>query len=108
MNHFALEAHASHHPPYSPLPFPIGVLDDMLKSASGADGMNVYCATKFVQLLNAHWWRRQLAGQCDVVAVSPGLIPNTGLSRGNGLQLSMDMPDAKPIETGEMAFLLYS
>ncbi|KKP06971.1 hypothetical protein THAR02_00951 [Trichoderma harzianum] len=81
------------------------VLDDMLKSASGADGMNVYCATKFVQLLNAHWWRRQLAGQCDVVAVSPGLIPNTGLSRGNGLQLSMDMPDAKPIETGAKSIL---
>lgn len=75
----------------------------MLKSASGADGMNVYCATKFVQLVNAHWWRRQLAGQCDVVAVSPGLIPGTGLGRGNGMKLSSDMPDAKPVAIGASA-----
>ncbi|UKZ76550.1 hypothetical protein TrVFT333_004257 [Trichoderma virens FT-333] len=81
------------------------VLDEMLKSASGADGMNVYCATKFVQLLNAHWWRRQLAGQCDVVAVSPGLIPGTGLGRGNGLKLTMDMPDAKSVATGAQSIL---
>ncbi|KAH6605767.1 hypothetical protein Trco_004920 [Trichoderma cornu-damae] len=81
-------------------------LDDMLKSASGADGSSVYCATKFLQLVNAHWWRRELTGQCDVVAVSPGLIPGTGLGRGNGLATtSMDMPDAKPVATGAQSIL---
>lgn len=74
----------------------------MLKGGSGADFMNVYSATKFVQLLSAHWWRRELAGQCDVVACSPGLIPGTGLGRNSGLQLSMDMPDAKPVATGTL------
>ncbi|KAJ7752182.1 hypothetical protein DFH07DRAFT_745154, partial [Mycena maculata] len=38
--------------------------------------------SKLVGLLGAHWWRRQLTGQCTVVAVSPGLIPDTGLGRG--------------------------
>lgn len=72
----------------------------MLKGGSGADFMSVYSATKFVQLLGAHWWRRELAGQCDVVACSPGLIPGTGLGRGSGLKLTMDMADAKPVATG--------
>ncbi|EGR45235.1 uncharacterized protein TRIREDRAFT_68755 [Trichoderma reesei QM6a] len=80
-------------------------LEDTLKGASGANGQDVYCASKFVQLLNAHWWRRQLAGQCDVVAVSPGLIPGTGLGRGNGLKLTMDMADAKPVATGAQSIL---
>ncbi|PNP40787.1 hypothetical protein TGAMA5MH_07227 [Trichoderma gamsii] len=81
------------------------ILDEMLKGGSGADFMNVYSATKFVQLLSAHWWRRELAGQCDVVACSPGLIPGTGLGRNSGLQLSMDMPDAKPVATGAQSIL---
>jgi NAD(P)-dependent dehydrogenase (short-subunit alcohol dehydrogenase family) len=74
----------------------------MLKGASGANSMSVYSATKFVQLLNAHWWRRELANQCDVVAVSPGLIPGTGLGRGSGMKLSMDMADAKPVAIGAL------
>lgn len=61
--------------------------------------MAIYPESKFTQLLGAHWWRRQLQGQCDVVAVSPGLIPETGLGRhGN---LSMAMPDAKTVPEGE-------
>lgn len=78
----------------------------MLIGGSGADFMNVYCATKFVQLLGAHWWRRELAGKCDVVACSPGLIPGTGLGRDSGMKLTMDMPDAKPVTTG-MPFTYY-
>ncbi|KAM0245419.1 hypothetical protein ACHAQJ_010565 [Trichoderma viride] len=80
-------------------------LDEMLKGASGASSMDVYGGTKFVQLVNAHWWRRELAGQCDVVACSPGLIPGTGLGRGSGMKLTMDMADAKPITTGAQSIL---
>jgi nucleoside-diphosphate-sugar epimerase len=47
-------------------------LDDLVKAQSGADAFALYPATKFTQLLNAHWWRRQLQDQCRVVAVSPG------------------------------------
>ncbi len=73
-------------------------LDRDLPALSGADSTAIYCQTKFVQLLAAHWWRRQLTGQCTVVAVSPGLIPNTGLGRQMGT--SMNMTDAKPVEEG--------
>jgi NAD(P)-dependent dehydrogenase (short-subunit alcohol dehydrogenase family) len=47
-------------------------LDDIVKAESGTEWHSLYSATKFTQLLGAHWWRRQLQGQCDVVAVSPG------------------------------------
>lgn len=76
------------------------VLDADLRSTSGVAGTKIYCETKFTQLLGAHWWRRQLAGQCDVVAVSPGLIPGTGISRGHGLKITMDMSDAKTVSEG--------
>ncbi|CAM1508988.1 Fc.00g027270.m01.CDS01 [Cosmosporella sp. VM-42] len=80
-------------------------LDNDLKSSSGAPGTTIYSQSKFAQLLGAHWWRRQLAGSCDVVAVSPGLIPSTGISRGHGLKLSLDMPDAKSIPEGAQSIL---
>ena len=77
-------------------------LDADLKDGSGVGGQAIYSKTKFVQLLGAHWWRRQLKGTgCEVVAVSPGLIPNTGIGRGSGMKLSMDMPDAKTVDEGE-------
>lgn len=75
-------------------------LERDLRAGSGVDSQMLYSQTKFVQLLGAHWWRRQLAGKCAVVAVSPGLIPGTGLGRGSGMKLSMDMPDAKPVPEG--------
>ena len=72
-----------------------------MKAGSGTDGRKIYSDTKFTQLLGAHWWRRQLTGKCDVVAVSPGLIPGTGIGVGAGMVLSPDMPDAKPVSEGE-------
>lgn len=73
----------------------VSVLDEDVKGGSGVAGPTVYCETKFIGLLGAHWWRRQLWGQCDVVAVSPGLIPATGIARGADLKLDVNSPDAK-------------
>ncbi|KAA8647758.1 hypothetical protein EYZ11_000172 [Aspergillus tanneri] len=72
-------------------------LDVDLKANSGAGIRSVYSASKFVQLLGAHYWRRHLP-TCTVIAVSPGLIPNTKLATDMGV--SMDMPDAKTIPEG--------
>lgn len=84
------------------LPLPeADVLEHDLKGGSGVSGRTVYSESKFVNLLAAHWWRRQLTGQCDVVAVSPGLIAGTGIGRGHGMQLTMDMPDAKSVPEGK-------
>ncbi|KAL0469699.1 hypothetical protein QR685DRAFT_527291 [Neurospora intermedia] len=81
-------------------------LEEDLLAGSGKDGNTVYSETKFVQLLGAHWWRRKLRNAaCDVVAVSPGLIPGTGIGRGSGLVLSMEMKDAKSVEEGAQSIL---
>ena len=77
------------------------VIESQMKAGSGADGFSTYSNTKFAQLLGAHWWRRRLAGNCNVVAVSPGLIPDTGIFRGHGIRLPTDAPDAKPVTEGE-------
>lgn len=72
------------------------------KGGSGADGKKIYPETKFIALLGAQWWRRELLGKCDVVAVSPGLIPATGISRGHNLQLNHNSPDAKSPAEGNL------
>ncbi|KFA67799.1 hypothetical protein S40285_04519 [Stachybotrys chlorohalonatus IBT 40285] len=76
------------------------VLESSLKANSGTPFMESYSQSKFVQLLGANWWRRQLMGQCDVVATSPGLIPGTGLGRYTGFKLEASHPDAKSVEEG--------
>ncbi|CAH0025376.1 unnamed protein product [Clonostachys rhizophaga] len=82
------------------------VLDQDLLAGSGKDSMTSYPQSKFVALLAAHWWRRQLAGQCDVVAVSPGLIPTTGLQRGSKLSFpDAIMKDAKSVPEGAKSIL---
>jgi hypothetical protein len=69
-----------------------------LKANSGAGKRVVYCGSKFVQLLGAHYWRRNLP-ECTIVAVSPGLVPDTNLATDMGL--SMNMPDAKTVPEGK-------
>jgi NAD(P)-dependent dehydrogenase (short-subunit alcohol dehydrogenase family) len=82
-----------------------GVLEEDVKDGSGVPGFKLYSETKFIQLLGAHWWRRELTGKCVVVAVSPGLIPGTGLGRGMGMDLPKSMPDAKSVPEGEFPSL---
>ncbi|KAK8099714.1 uncharacterized protein PG998_012955 [Apiospora kogelbergensis] len=70
---------------------------------------SVYSATKFTQLLGAHWWQRALQPTgCTVVAVSPGMIPGTGLPRyvKPGQQgPDPKHPDAKDVPTGARSIL---
>jgi NAD(P)-dependent dehydrogenase (short-subunit alcohol dehydrogenase family) len=78
------------------------VLGKQLLAGSGTDGMTLYMDTKFTQLLNAHWWRRQLKGQADVIALSPGMIPGTGLGRHvkTPSSFSTSNPSAKSVPDG--------
>lgn len=85
-----------------------GNLDHDLKGAAGATSMKVYSQSKFVQLLGAHWWRRELSGTNTVVAVSPGMIPGSGLFRGSGQRMPSNSPDAKSVPQGEILLCLAS
>ncbi|KAK7990595.1 hypothetical protein PG990_014875 [Apiospora arundinis] len=78
-----------------------------LLAGSGADGFTAYVDSKLTQLMNAHWWRRQLAGSCTVVAVSPGLIPDTGIFRNYDQEKrpTMASTDAKTVEEGAKSLL---
>ncbi|KAK4186389.1 WW domain-containing oxidoreductase [Podospora australis] len=85
----------------------VSTLEQDLRAGSGVTGHDTYSQSKFVQLLGAHWWRRQFTalneqgkGDVKVVAVSPGLIPATGIGRGAGFAISDKMPDAKTVPEG--------
>ncbi|KAH8786011.1 hypothetical protein F5883DRAFT_536674 [Diaporthe sp. PMI_573] len=83
-------------------------LEDSAKAKAETYHLQLYPMTKFIQLLGAHWWRRELQGTCKVVAVSPGLIPGTGLPRfakpGDPIPLPT-MPGAKSIQEGAQSIL---
>ncbi|KAK0655612.1 hypothetical protein B0T16DRAFT_397356 [Cercophora newfieldiana] len=81
------------------------VLEHHMRGGSGIPGIKLYGETKFIQFLAAHWWRRELTGQCVVVAVSPGLVPGTGLARGSGLKFPANMPGAKSVPEGATSIL---
>ena len=71
-----------------------GKITALNTAGADAEWLHVYASSKFAQLLGAHWWRRQLGKDATVVAVSPGMIKDTGLGRHTGLSIDA-MPDAK-------------
>lgn len=89
---------------YFNLPFTTAALDEDAKAGSTPVN-SLYSATKFIQLLGAHWWHRQLQGKCQVVAVSPGMIPGTNLARHASQTIPANHPDAKTIAEGQFPLL---
>ncbi|KAF2448892.1 NAD(P)-binding protein [Karstenula rhodostoma CBS 690.94] len=92
-------------------PARVELLDKELTANSGADSIRTYENTKFTQLLTTHWWRRELQGQAQVVAVSPGFIPGTALTRdaieklGKGIFPEAIMKSAKSVPEGAQSIL---
>ncbi|KAG5973387.1 hypothetical protein E4U58_005212 [Claviceps cyperi] len=82
-----------------------GTIEDYIKAGSVTDGLTVYTYTKFLQLLGAHWWSRQLQDQCRVVAVSPDMIPHTGLGREAGFSVPVVPPISESIPRGASQIL---
>lgn len=73
----------------------VDLLEKELSANSGTDFQRIYEDSKFVQLLTAHWWRRELQGQAQVIAVSPGMVPGTTLTRGAMERMGIvDMPES--------------
>ncbi|KAG5956837.1 hypothetical protein E4U57_002266 [Claviceps arundinis] len=80
-------------------------IENHIEAGSGIDGLPIHTCTKFLQLVGAHWWSRQLQDQCRVVAVSPGMIPHTGLGREAGFSVPADSPLAETIPQGAAQIL---
>lgn len=80
-----------------------------MRADGGADAFTAYIGSKFVQLLGAHYWRRALQGICTVVAVSPGLIPDTGIFRHADTEKrpTMASNDAKTVEEGQLSISFF-
>lgn len=88
----------------------LSTLESLLKGETPAkDGLTRYKASKFIQLAYAYSYA-QRHKQRTIVAVSPGFVPDTGLSRESGFltRLMMRyvlswMPFATSIEEGAQA-----
>jgi hypothetical protein len=88
----------------------VELLEKELTANSGTQFQRTYENSKFAQLLTAHWWRRELKDQAQVVAVSPGFVPDTGLAQTAMKRMNFNfaesvMKDAKSIPEGD--FLLH-
>ncbi|KAF7299781.1 hypothetical protein HMN09_00984100 [Mycena chlorophos] len=83
------------------------LLESQLKGIPGDTFVeNPYPHSKFIQLLNAHYWRRTLSSTgCTVVAVSPGMVPATGLTRGANFSMPANSPDARSVPVGATSML---
>lgn len=79
-----------------------GTMEETVRDGSRAQFFDIYSATKFQQLLGAHWWRRKLTGACAVVAVSPGLVPSTGLGRYSASKVDLNLADAISIPQSKL------
>ena len=76
-----------------------------LSANSASPSMDTYAHSKFVHLLAAHYWRRKLGSNATVVAVSPGMVPATGLARHLDPVVREDhfksISDKKDVPTGK-------
>ncbi|KAG6216963.1 hypothetical protein E4U26_008028 [Claviceps purpurea] len=79
---------------------PVGNIEEQIRAGSGANGFAVYNCTKFIQLIGAHWWCRQLQGHCHVVVASPGRVYGTGLGREHGYIVPADAQYVVAIKHG--------
>lgn len=87
-------------------------LESTVGADSTASAFDTYAATKFIQLLNVLKWKEEMKDQGDIMLVSPGFVPSSGLSRESGLlgrafmQYILPLaPFATSIEGGGQAIL---
>ncbi|KAM0789949.1 hypothetical protein ACM66B_006788 [Microbotryomycetes sp. NB124-2] len=58
---------------------------------STTSAMDRYSASKLVQMVTAQHWKTLLEDKVDVLAVSPGFVPTSGLNRGSPWYLRLIM-----------------
>lgn len=94
-----------------PIPTHAGELEDIVRGRKPpSTRLESYSATKFLQLVTAQSWHRNLSDAIDIVAVSPGFVPTSGLNRESAWHTRLFMhyvlswaPFATTIEAGGQA-----